>query len=115
MKIAIPTNDKKTVADHFGRCQTYLCFDEKGNSLAEINNTSEHMGGQGLPPELLKNNGVDVLLCKDLGPYAISLCSENNIKVYKHSEAELINSLFNLWQSNKLKEIAIGEGCESHQ
>lgn len=115
MKIAIPTNDKKTVADHFGRCQLYLCFDETGNSLKEIENTSEHMGGKGLPPQLLKDNDVDVLLCKDLGPYAISLCKNNNIKVYKHPEAKSIDSLFKLWQSNKLKETTIGEGCESHQ
>lgn len=115
MKIAIPTNDKINVADHFGRCQLYLCFDEIGNRLNKIENTSEHMGGKGLPPQLLKYNNVDVLLCKDLGPYAISLCKNNNIKVYKYPEAKSIDNLFKLWQSNKLKETTIDEGCESHQ
>jgi len=115
MKIAIPTNDGKIVADHFGRCSSYACFDENGKAHESINNTSEHMGGQGLPPQLLKSNDVDVLLCKDLGPYAITLCSENKIKVYKHPEAKSIEGLFNLWQSNKLKETTIDEGCESHK
>ena len=115
MKIAIPTNDKKLVADHFGRCERYMCFDESGKRLDEIKNTSEHMSGQGLPPHLLNDKGVNVLLCKDLGPYAISLCSENKIKVYKHPEAKSIDGLFKLWQSNKLREAASDEGCESHK
>jgi len=115
MKIALPTNDGKSVADHFGRCLSYTCFDEDGNKLKEIKNTSEHMGGKGLPPKLLKNNCVNVLLCKDLGPYAISLCSQNEIRVFKYSEAKSIDGLFKLWQSNMLEETTFGEGCESHQ
>lgn len=115
MKIAIPTDDGKIVAGHFGRCVSYACFDEGGKALEEIKNTSEHMGGQGLPPELLKNNNVDVLLCRDLGPNAIHLCKSNGIKVYKNVEAETISDLFKLWQDGKLVETALSDGCESHK
>lgn len=63
MKIVIPTNNKKglndKVADHFGRCLTYTFLDEKGDVVEIINNTSEHMGGKGLPPELMKKRGRD--------------------------------------------------------
>ncbi len=115
MKIAIPTDDKNTVANHFGRCLFYLCFDETGEVLDEIKNTSEHMGGVGLPPDLLKQSGVDILLCKDLGPNAINLCKNNGTKVYKLPKAELINDLFSLWRSGKLAEACVDQGCESHK
>lgn len=115
MKIAIPTNDKKTVADHFGRCQSYLCFDENGQELDGIKNTSEHMGGQGLPPELLKRHSVEVLLCKDLGPYAIELCKKNDIKVFKDPSASGAIELFRNWRKGELEETGLGQGCESHK
>lgn len=114
MKIAIPTDDKNLVANHFGRCLVYLCFDENGNELDEIKNTSEHMGGVGMPPDLLKQNNVDVLLCKDLGPNAINMCKKNCIKVYKMPEAEQIKDLYQLWQSGQLTEVSDDQGCESH-
>ena len=86
MKIVIPTNGRKgiedTVAEHFGRCQTYTFLDEKGKVVEIIDNTSEHMGGTGLPPELMKKHGANILLCGDLGPRAINLCKELGIDVY---------------------------------
>lgn len=115
MKIAIPTNDGKTIADHFGRCAFYACFDENGKSLKEIKNTSEHMGGQGLPPELLKSNDVDTLLCKDLGPNAIRLCKQNNIKVFRRADTETVQELFDLWKSGNLTEATFDDGCEIHK
>ena len=115
MKIAIPTDDGKTIAGHFGRCLSYACFDENGNVLEEIKNTSEHMGGQGLPPELLKKNNVEVLLCRDLGPNAIDLCNKKEIKVYKSAEVETVIDLFKLWQDGKLAETGLDDGCESHK
>jgi len=115
MKIAIPTNDGKKVADHFGRCASYACYEEDGKKIESIENTSEHMGGQGLPPELLKKNEVDVLLCKDLGPNAVRLCKESNIKVFKHFQADNVIDLFNLWKSGNLTEATLDDGCESHK
>lgn len=115
MKIAIPTNDGEKVADHFGRCASYICFDGDGKKTEPIKNTSEHMGGKGLPPELLKKNGVDVLLCKDLGPNAVRLCKESNIKVFKHFQTDDAMDLFNLWKSGDLKEATLNDSCENRK
>ena len=86
MKIVIPTNNKKglddTVAEHFGRCLTYTFLNEKGEVVEIINNTSEHMGGSELPPELMKKHGANILLCRELGPRALTLCSQLGIDVY---------------------------------
>jgi len=115
MKIAIPTDDKINVAYHFGRCKVYLCFDENGKETGEIKNTSEHMGGNGLPPELLHKNKVDILLCKDLGPNAIQNCHIYGIKVYKDNSTDKISELVRLWKANKITEAGLNDGCESHQ
>ncbi|MDD5606628.1 MAG: NifB/NifX family molybdenum-iron cluster-binding protein [Candidatus Pacebacteria bacterium] len=118
MQIVIPTNDKKglndKVAEHFGRCFTYTFLNEKGELTKIINNTSEHMGGIGLPPELMKKNGADILLCKDLGPRALNLCHELNIQVYVF-KAEKVKEIFELWKKNKNKKAGIEDVCVQHK
>ena len=118
MKIVIPTDNKKgmedSVALHFGRCRTYTFLDENGKVLEIVDNTSEHMGGKGLPPEIMKKHGADILLCRDLGPRALQLCSEFGIKVYT-CNAETVKEIFRLWQKKKLKKAGENDVCESHK
>lgn len=118
MKIVIPTNNRKglsdTVADHFGRCLTYTFLNEKGEVEEIIENTSEHMGGKGLPPELMKKHGADILLCKDLGPRALALCGQLGINVYVN-QAETVKEIFEMWKNNKIKKAGVGDVCEQHK
>jgi predicted Fe-Mo cluster-binding NifX family protein len=118
MKIIIPTNNKKglddKIADHFGRCKTYTFLDEKGEVIEIIDNTSEHMGGVGLPPELMKKHGANILLCKGLGPRALNLCQELGIEVYV-CQAETVREIFELWKNNKIKKAGIEDVCEQHK
>ncbi len=118
MKIVIPTNNKKglddKVADHFGRCLTYTFLNEKGEVIEIIDNTSEHMGGKGLPPELMKKHSANVLLCSGLGPRAINLCEELGINVYVY-QTDTVKEIFDLWQNNKLKKAGAEDACEEHK
>jgi len=118
MKIAVPTNDKKgmndTIAEHFGMCKTYTFIDEHGKILEIIDNTSEHMGGTGLPPELLKKHGVNILLCRELGPRAIELCKELGIDVYV-CRAESVKDIFRLWKDKKIKKASLDDTCKEHR
>ena len=118
MKIVIPTNNKRglddKIADHFGRCLTYTFIDEKGNLLEVIGNTSEHMGGVGLPPELMKKHGADILLCKDLGPRALNLCRELGIEVYV-CQAKTVKEIFEMWKNNKIKKAGAEDVCKQHK
>ena len=115
MKIVIPTNNKKglddTVAEHFGRCQTYTFLNEEAEVLEIINNTSQHGGGQGLPPELMKKHGANVLLCKGLGSRALNLCKELRIDVYIY-QSQTVKDIFELWKNNKLKPAGREDACE---
>jgi len=114
MKIVIPTNDKKglddEIADHFGRCRTYTFLDEKGELLEIIDNTSEHMGGVGLPPELMKKHGADILLCRGVGLKALNLCDELGIDVYVHQE-KTVKDIFEMWRDKKLKKSGTEDAC----
>ena len=118
MKIVIPTDDKKglddTVAEHFGRCETYTFLDENGRILEIIDNISEHMGGLGLPPELMKRYEANVLLCKGLGPRALNLCKQLKIDVYV-CQAETVKEIFELWKNKKIKKADFGDICEEHK
>lgn len=118
MKIVIPTDNKKgledNVAEHFGRCRTYTFLNENGEIIKIIDNTSEHMGGTGLPPELMKQHGADVLLCRGLGPRAIQLCTQLGIDVYV-TDAETVKKIFGLWKNNKLKKAGFDDVCEEHR
>ncbi len=117
MKIVIPTNDKKGLeaisADHFGRCLTYTFLDEEGKLLEVIGNTSEHMGGMGLPPELMKKNGADILLCKGLGLRALELCQQLGIDVYV-SDKESVEDIFKDWKNGSAKKASTDDACDHH-
>jgi predicted Fe-Mo cluster-binding NifX family protein len=118
MKIVVPTEDKKgldgAVAAHFGRCNTYTFLDDNGNVVEIIDNTSEHMGGFGLPPELMKKHGADVLLCRGLGPRALHLCRELGIDVYV-CEAQTVREIFKMWKEKGLKKADMEDVCEEHR
>ena len=115
MILVIPTNDRKglesEVAEHFGRCKTYTFLDESEKLIKIVDNTSEHMGGVGLPPELMKKHGADILLCKGLGTRALNLCKQLGIEVYI-GNAETVKDVFNLWKGNKIKKAELGDACQ---
>jgi predicted Fe-Mo cluster-binding NifX family protein len=117
MKIVIPTNDKSglsaSVAEHFGRCGTYTFLDSEGELLEVIENTSEHMGGVDLPPELMKKKGADILLCKGLGLRALELCQQLGMDVYISNE-ESAEDIFKEWKNGHAKKAGMEDACDHH-
>jgi predicted Fe-Mo cluster-binding NifX family protein len=51
------------VGQHFGKVLNYIMYDTESSEVSVIPNTSEHNGGVGLPPELMSQKGVNVMLC----------------------------------------------------
>jgi len=117
-KIVIPTDGSKgideRVAEHFGRCPTYTFMNEKGRVVEIIKNTSEHMGGSGLPPELMKKHEADVLLCRGLGPRALNLCRQFGINVYV-CQVETVGKIFEAWKHGKISLAGANNVCEQHK
>jgi predicted Fe-Mo cluster-binding NifX family protein len=118
MKIVVPTNGRKgmedTVAGHFGRCSTYTFLDEKGKVTDIIDNTSQHAGGSELPPDLMKRQGANVLLCKELGPRALNLCGQLGIDVYT-CQVGTVREIFDLWKNNEIKKAGVEDVCQQHK
>ena len=118
MKIALPTLGKKgleeVVSEHFGRCDTYTILDDQGNFIKIIDNTSSHNGGKGLPPELLKKEDIDVLLCKGLGPRALNLCQQLEITVYVNS-GKTVKEIFENWKNSSRSSATLNDICEEHR
>lgn len=120
MIAAIPTNNKEQglnsgIADHFGRCLAYMLFDGNGILIKKIKNNSQHGGGRGLPPEIMKEHGVDAVLCRDMGPRAVELCRRFAIDVYIHRESETAKDILDEWRSGRLKKALKKDACSDHE
>jgi predicted Fe-Mo cluster-binding NifX family protein len=102
------------IADHFGKAPFYAIVevseDGKILSIEAKENTSEHMGGTGHPPELIAEFNPDFMIVKGMGPRAISMFQESGIKV-RMCNALSIAEAVQLFVKGKLGDI---EPCEEH-
>ena len=119
MKIAIPTEGEKglqeSVANHFGRCKTYTIVDKDGNLVGVMKNISSHFGGEKLPPELMKDLGINILLCRGIGSKALTLFQKFKIDVFIGYEMSVLE-LFNKWKEGCLISADMTNVCKGkHQ
>ncbi|MBN2380284.1 NifB/NifX family molybdenum-iron cluster-binding protein [candidate division WOR-3 bacterium] len=87
MKIAVPTDDGKRIAEHFGRAQTFAIFEiEDGQikSKAIIDSRSPHLSGQHGQDHgawfMSALEGYDVIISRGMGRRAIAYFQEAGIK-----------------------------------
>lgn len=118
MKIAIPTEkggEEDYVTEHFGRAPIFTVYDTETGEMKIIENTSDHMGGSGKPPELLARNSVDVVICANLGPKAVRMFEQLGIKVYRHPTVAKVKDLIKLLKEGELSEADINTACQEHR
>ncbi len=117
MKVCIPTMGNKGineyVGEHFGRVPTYTLVDTKTNEITVVDNTSEHTGGQGYPPEIIVQTGAEVMLCGGLGRRAISMFEELGIMVYVGASGTVKDAL-RMWKVGKLQPATDENACRQH-
>jgi len=117
MKVSIPVMNRSgmssTVGQHFGKVPAYAIMDTDSGELSFIDNTSEHLGGVGLPPELLAKAGVNVMLCAGLGPKAVDLLSSLGIQVYVGAKATVQETLDD-YNAGKLQRADHQNACQEH-
>jgi predicted Fe-Mo cluster-binding NifX family protein len=116
MKIAFPTNGEDLDSKmffHFGRCDNYLIYDMENKTFEIIKNTSEHMGGKGLPPELIKRNKANIMIVSDLGQRALQLFSQLNIEVYCKAEG-IIRDILKDFNEGELQKANREIICKGH-
>ncbi len=117
MKVSIPTNGKKgledTVGEHFGRVPTYTIVDLEKNDVNVIPNTSNHMGGTKNPPEILAEQGVNVMICNGLGRRAIAMFSDFGIEVYIGARGTVKDAI-DAYKEGNLTKASEADACGKH-
>jgi predicted Fe-Mo cluster-binding NifX family protein len=117
MKICIPTNGNngldEYIGEHFGRVQTYTIIDLETSEIKVVPNTSHHMGGQGYPPELMKKEGVNILVCRGLGRRAIGMFEEFGIDVYIGATGKVKDAI-DAFKQGELRKAGIDDACGRH-
>lgn len=109
MKIALATNGKGCLTDmiapHFGLAKNYLIYDTKTKNF-EVCPNPEVTGGKLLPPDLLNQKGVNVVIAFGLGFKAYKKFKNYGIKMYKAVEKDNASNI-QLCLDNQLR--ALGE------
>ena len=107
--IGIPTvNDEGLLSDismHFGRTPFLTTIKIEDNEIKDINTIEvlgKHTGGSKTPAEIISTSGVNVLLCGNLGPKAVSMLQDRGIEVYSGASGKVEDAL-KAWQTNMLK------------
>jgi len=117
MKICIPTVGDSglddIVGEHFGRVPTYTIVDLDTDEVKVIPNTSEHMGGQEHPPEIMAKEGVNVMVCRGLGRRAIAMFEELGINVYIGASGTVRDAI-DAFKQGKLQKAGIDDACGRH-
>lgn len=103
----------ENVGGHFGKSPGYVIYDTETKTAVTIKNTSEHLGGTGLPPELLAKNGVNVVVCSALGPKAVDMLSSYNIEVYVGA-CGTVKGALEAWQKGDLEAANMDNACKEH-
>jgi predicted Fe-Mo cluster-binding NifX family protein len=80
LKIAIPLAEG-VLCNHFGHCEQFALIDLKGNDIAAKQMVTPPPHEPGLLPRWLGEKGVNVIIAGGMGQRALSLFSENGIKV----------------------------------
>ena len=117
MKVAIPTMGyqglDEQVGEHFGRVPTYTIVNLDNDKVTIIDNTSHHKSGQGYPPELLAEHGVDVMLCRGLGRRAISMFTDLGIDV-RIGASGTVRDVVAASRADRLHSADTSDACTQH-
>jgi len=101
------------IGEHFGRVPTYTVVDLETNEVKVIANTSEHAGGTGYPPEIMKREGVDIMICRGLGRRAITMFEQMGIEVYIGASGTVKDAV-DAFKQGTLQKASEGDACGQH-
>ncbi len=96
MSIGIPTDDGKSVSEHFGRAKYFLIVDDKNNRV-QVENPHEkeenEQSGHGKLLKMLVENKVKKVFCFNLNPKMEKNLNALHIEVEKVEEGSRIENI----------------------
>lgn len=117
MKVCVPTMGKRgldeQVGEHFGRVPTYTVVDTETKEVNIIDNTSEHMGGRGYPPDIIAKTGAETMLCSGLGRRAIAMFEDLGIMVFVGAYGTVRDAIL-MWKEGQLQPATDENACRQH-
>lgn len=81
MRIAV-TYDNGNIFGHFGRCEKFKAYDIEDGKVVSEHIIDADGNGHGALAGLLKENGVDVLICGGIGEGAKNMLGDSGLKLY---------------------------------
>ena len=111
MIIAISV-DKNKVSMHFGRCEKYYLYEVHDKYIVKKQEIKNPGHKPFFLPKFLSERGVDILITGAIGPRAIDMFEEMNIKVITGVKGDP-QKIINDYLYGKLKEKT--EVCEEHR
>lgn len=114
MKIAVPTRDN-SVDDHFGHCENYTVFSVDANHQIierEILPSPQGCGCKSNIAEILKEQGVSVMLAGNMGNGALNVLTNHGIDVYRGCSGD-VHEITQNFLLGKISDS--GKGCRSHE
>jgi len=118
MKICVPTMGEggmqEAICQHFGRAPTFTIVDLDNGDIKVLPNVSEHMGGTGLPTEIMFAEGVKVMIVGGLGPKAVSAFNQAGVEVFVGA-AGTVKDAIDAWRAKILTRADLDNACSEHK
>jgi predicted Fe-Mo cluster-binding NifX family protein len=118
MKVCIPTMGSEgmneAVSQHFGQAPTFTVVDMDTNEVEVLSNRSTHMGGSGLPPDMLNGHGINVMIVGGLGPKAVQAFCQYNIEVFVGATGTVKDAISD-WKEGYLNRADLDNACREHR
>ncbi len=114
MKIAIPVTSNNQIEDHFGQCEFYNVYTILDNKIIDIKSleSEQGCGCKSNIANVLKEQGVTIMLAGGIGSGAINVLNSVDIKVvrgcYGAPNEIVYQYLAGMLQDN-------GESCQHHE
>ncbi len=106
MKIAIPSDDKTIIADHFGRAKFFMVYDTENSQIQILDNQENAQSPQGAgiqAANMILEAKAEVLITNDLGPKAEKVIKGSSLKVIMVNSREQLNIVIDKFKSSEYK------------
>ncbi len=93
IKIALPTNDRANVEEHFGHCKEFAFYTVSEGNVQAIDYLTAPPHEPGVLPKFLGEKGANVIITGGMGARAIALFKDQNIEVILGATGALKDNL----------------------
>ncbi|MDP4268184.1 MAG: NifB/NifX family molybdenum-iron cluster-binding protein [Bacteroidota bacterium] len=115
MKIAVPTNQNNLIDGHFGHCEFYTIFtinEDKKIVKKELLDSPQGCGCKSNIAEILKDQGVTLMLVGGIGQGAVNVLAYSGVDVIMGCSGDVTENVNNFLAGNLFNS---GEVCSHHE